>query len=121
MNECIFLGNLVHNPELKTITKADGGETSVCNFTIAVSRKFKKNNGESGKQVSYIPCELWDKAAVLVSEHFKKGSPILVRASARNDSYTTSDGRKVSQIKFRVESFEFINYNKEEMEKNDNN
>lgn len=108
MNVCHFIGRFCHDPELRTINKGDGKETVVTNFTLSISRKFKKNNGELGKQTSYIDCELWDSGAKIVSQNFRKDDFILVHASARNDNYTTTDGKKMSKIKFRVESFESL-------------
>lgn len=117
MNVCHFLGKISSDLELKTITKIGGGSTNVCNFVLSVSRKFKKSNGELGKQISYLDMEIYDSGAALLCQHFKRGDSILINASARNDNYTNSEGKKVSKVRFRVENFEFLpnlNYEKEE-------
>jgi len=114
MNICHFMGRLTHDPQIQTVSKGDGSETSVLNITLALNRKFKKNNGALGKQVSYVDCALWDSAANLVNEHFRKGDNIIVHCSARNDNYTNSEGKKTSKIKFRVENFEFVGNNYKE-------
>lgn len=114
MNSCIFIGRFTETPFLKSISKVDGGSTSVCNFTLAVPRKFKKANGELGKQTAYLDFEIYDSGAKLLCENFQKGDAILINASARNDNYTNADGKKIYRVRFRVESFEFLNFSRYE-------
>ena len=103
MNECHFLGNLTRDPELReTSTNA-----KVVNFGIAVNRSFKRKNGERTKEASFLECEAWDTGAEVIDEHFKKGDPIIIHASARTESWETNEGRR-SRIKFRVNKFEFV-------------
>lgn len=112
MNTCHFIGRFTHDPELKKVPRTDGGaETSVVNFRLAISRKFKKNSGESGTQTNLLDFEVWDSAAEVVANNFKKGDTIIItNASARNEFYEDQEtGRKFNLIRFRVEKFEFPN------------
>lgn len=104
MNECCFMGNITHDPELKEV----GSGTKVLNFSIAVSRSYKKNTGETVKEVTYIPLEAWDSGAETIHRHFKKGDPIIVFCSAKTEKWTDKDGKNRSQIRFRVNKFEFL-------------
>lgn len=104
MNECHFMGNLTRDPELKNVgTKG----TAVVNFCIASSRKFKRSNGETAKEVTYLECEAWDSGAETISRHFKKGDPIIVHCSAKTEQWQDKDGNNRSRIKFRVNKFDF--------------
>lgn len=105
MNECIFMGNITHDPELRTVGTQG---TQVLNFSIAVNRKYKRGNGEDVKETTYIPCEAWDSGAETIHRHFKKGSPIIVFCSAKQEKWEDKDGNKRSTIKFRVNRFEFV-------------
>ena len=108
MNNCIFIGRFTRDPELLTVkTGETGRETNVVNFTLAVTRKFKKRDGELNKQVEYLLFEAWDSGADVIVRHFRKDDPIIVYASARNNQFETSKGDKISQVVFRVERFEF--------------
>lgn len=105
MNKVFLRGNLVRNPETRTIKMSNDKETKVTNFTVAVSRVFQKSNGEKDKDVTYIMCEAWDTGAEAISKHFVKGDPILIEGSLKTESWE-KDGQKRSIMKVRVASFE---------------
>ncbi len=115
MNECHFLGNFVRDPELKNL-----GTSTVVNFSLAVTRRYKKkSDGSSAQEVNFFDFEAWDTGAETISRHFKKGKPIIVHASAKHDVWEVDvDGKKQkrSRVKFRVNSFEFVPGNKQETE-----
>ena len=56
MNITLLKGNLARDPELRVVNTS-GKQTSVVNFTVAVSREYTKNNGEKDKITSFINCE----------------------------------------------------------------
>lgn len=103
MNVCVFLGRLTRDPELKHV-----GNTSLTEFGIAVSRKFKTTQGETKEEVNFLDMVAWDRGAETISEYFKKGDQILVHASAKQDSWKDKDtGANRSKIVFRVDRFFF--------------
>lgn len=103
MNITILKGNLARDPELRSVTIGDK-QTSVVNFTVAVSREFTKANGSQDKVTSFITCEAWDSGAEAIASSFKKGDLVMVEGSLRNDSWE-KDGVKHSTIKVRVNNF----------------
>lgn len=106
MNITILRGNLARDPELRVVNTG-GKQTSVVNFTVAVSREYTKANGEKDKVTSFINCEAWDTGAEIIGESFKKGDLVLVEGSLRNDSWE-QDGVKRSSLKVRVNNFSKI-------------
>ena len=107
MNLVILRGNLARDPEIRNIT-AGGRPTSVANFTIAVSREFTKQSGETDKITTFVQCEAWDTGAEAIGESLKKGDLVMVEGSLRNDSWE-KDGVKHSTMKIRVNNFAKIN------------
>lgn len=106
MNHVVLRGNLTKDPEIKVI-ETGGKKTSVANFTVAVSRYYKKGNGESAKDTTFVPCEAWDSGAEAIGNHLTKGSGVLVEGSLKSESWE-KDGQKHSRLKLRVSSFERI-------------
>ncbi len=104
MNECIFIGNLTRDPEIKNV----GAEHRVARFTLAVNTGGRK--GKDGEEeVAFIDCEVWDKAADLISKYITKGSKLCVQASAKTESWTDkATGAKRSALRFRVHKFHFV-------------
>lgn len=107
MNLVILKGNLARDPEVRNIN-INGKQTSVANFTVAVSREFTKQNGETDKITTFVQCEAWDTGAEAIKESLKKGDLVMVEGSLRNDSWE-KDGVKHSTMKIRVNNFAPIN------------
>lgn len=106
MNINILRGNLARDPEVRFVTTG-AKQTSVVNFTIAVSREYVKANGERDKITTFVPCEAWDTGAEIIGESFKKGDLVMVEGSLRNDSWE-KDGVKHNTMKVRVNNFSKI-------------
>ena len=101
MNVVVLKGNLTRDPELKYIASG----TAVTNFTIAVNRHFKRQDGSKDKETTYVDCEVWDSAAEHLAEYCSKGDPILVQGALKLDQWET-DGQKRSRLKVRVNNFD---------------
>jgi single-strand DNA-binding protein len=99
-------GNLARDPELRVVNTG-GKQTSVVNFTVAVSREYTKASGEKDKVTSFINCEAWDSGAEIIGSSFHKGDLVLVEGSLRNDTWE-KDGVKHSSLKVRVNNFSKI-------------
>jgi single-strand DNA-binding protein len=106
MNITILRGNLARDPELRVVNTG-GKQTSVVNFTVAVSREYTKADGEKDKITSFINCEAWDTGAEVIADSFKKGDLVMIEGSLRNDSWE-KDGVKHSTLKVRVNNFSKI-------------
>ena len=106
MNITLLKGNLARDPELRSVNTG-GKQTSVVNFTIAVSREYTKASGEKDKITSFINCEAWDSGAETIAESLRKGDLVLVEGSLRNDSWE-KDVVKHSSLKVRVNNFSKI-------------
>jgi len=107
MNSCTFVGQMKERPSLKLLDRSDGNNTSIVNFTLEVSRIFRKKNGEEKQQTYCFDFEAWDTGANLIHENFDKGDWISVHASAKTDRAVDRDtGKSFSRVKFRVNEFE---------------
>jgi len=88
MNRCVILGNLTRDPELKTTTSGK----SVCNFTVAVSRRFSNQSGE--READFIPVVVWAKQAENCAKYLRKGSQCAVSGSIQVRNYEAKDGSR---------------------------
>lgn len=101
MNVVIIKGNLTADPDIRVINE----KTTVANFTVAVSRYFKKRDGTKDKETVFIPCEAWDTGAEQIGKYFVKGDGVLIEGSMKMDQWE-KDGAKHSRMKIRVGNFE---------------
>ena len=90
--------------ELRTTTS---GQT-VANFSLAVSRSWRSQDGQQQDQTSFINCVAWGKVGEIIAQYVKKGSPLLVSGRLDQRSYEDKDGNKRTAFEVVVEDFNFV-------------
>lgn len=95
MNKVILMGRLTKDPEIKT------GESTIARYTLAVDRKFKKD------ETDFINCVCFGKSAEFTEKYLKKGTKIAVVGRIQTGSYTNKDGQKVYTTDVIVEEQDF--------------
>lgn len=89
INRVVLIGRLVKDPELKFLPN---GGTAVCTFTIAVDRRFKKEDGS--KEADFIPIVVWGKPAENTANYMSKGRLIGISGRIQTRTYDAKDGSK---------------------------
>ena len=115
MNKCHFVGKICRPVSYKLIERKEGRTVPVINFTLEVCRKFEKKTGESKEHKSYLDFEAWDSGAEKIYEGFGEGDWITVHTSAKVDTYVDNEGNKVSKVRFRVNEFEYPQWQNEKI------
>lgn len=103
MNKAILLGRLTKDPEFQTTTTG----VAVCNFTLAVPRKYSNANGE--KEVDFINIVTWRNTAENCHKYLSKGNQVSVIGSIQVRSYEAQDGTKRYVTEVVAEEVEFLN------------
>lgn len=104
-NKVTLMGNLTRDPESRTTT---GGQ-NVTNFSLAVNRTWKGQDGQTQEQVSYINCVAWGKPGEILQQYLTKGSPVLISGRLEQRSWDDKEsGQKRSAVEVIVEDFNFI-------------
>ncbi len=86
LNKVILAGRLTADPELKQTTSG----ISVVSFTIAVNRKYSKEQ----QQPDWISVIAWRQTAEFISRYFKKGSAICIVGAIQTRSWQDQQGQK---------------------------
>lgn len=102
-NKVILMGNLTRDPE----TRQTPNGQSVTNFSLAVNRTWKGQDGQTQEQVSFIDCVAWGKTGEVIAQYMQKGRPILVEGRLDQRSWE-QDGNKRSKVEVIVENFNFV-------------
>ena len=102
-NKVVLMGNLTRDPE----TRQTPNGQSVTNFSLAISRSWKGQDGNTQEQVSFIDCVAWGKTGDIIAQYVQKGRPILVSGRLDQRSWE-QDGNKRSKVEVVVEDFNFI-------------
>ena len=102
MNKAILIGNLTRDPE--TRTTASG--VPMCQFTIAVNRRFVNQQGV--READFIPIVTWRQTAELCARYLSKGRKVAVEGTIQNRSYDAQDGSKRYITEIVADQVEFL-------------
>lgn len=108
-NQVVLAGNLTRDPELKYLPSG----TAVCEFALAINRKWKGQNGEQKEEVSFLDCQAWGRTAEVIAEHVKKGNPLLVSGYLKQERWEDQSGNHRSKVKVNVERMQFLGQKKD--------
>lgn len=83
------MGRLTKDPELRYTSNTN---TAVCNYTLAVDRRFTRQGEE--KQADFIPIVVWGKTAEFCSRYFQKGQQVAVVGRIQTRTWDDSEGKR---------------------------
>lgn len=94
INRVVLIGRLTRDPELRTT----GTGKSVCDFGIAVQKRFKPNDGSP--DADFFSVSAWNQTAEYVSNYLHKGRLAAVEGRLQSRKYQAKDGtnREVVEI-----------------------
>ena len=102
-NKVILIGNLTRDPEVRYTPQG----TSVCNFGMAVNRKYKQGD-EMKEEVTFINIVVFGKQADTCGQYLNKGSSALVEGRLQERRWETEDGQKRSKHEVVAQSVRFL-------------
>jgi len=103
-NQTILMGNLTKEPELRYIPSG----AAVCNFGLAVNRKYTDGNGDKQEDVTFIDIVCWNKLAEACAEYLHKGSPAFIEGRLKQNSWETEDGQRRYKHEIVARSVQFL-------------
>lgn len=106
MNNINLIGRLVKDPE----TTNTQNNMTICKFTLAVDRKFKK---EGQQQADFPRIVCFGKTAENVDKYMTKGRLVGVTGRLQTGSYKDKDDRMVYTTDVIADSVEFLDRAKE--------
>jgi single-strand DNA-binding protein len=104
LNKVMLMGNLTRDPEIR-----EAGSSKVCEFGLAMNRKWKNKDDQEQEEVCFIDCTAWARTAEVIDQYFEKGKPIYVEGRLQLDQWQDKEsGANRSKLKVVVERFEFL-------------
>lgn len=102
-NQVILMGNLTRDPEVR---QTPSGQ-SVCNFSLALNRSWKNQQGETQEAVDYIDIVAWAGLGERVAQYVTKGRPVLVVGRLTQRSWE-QDGQKRNKVEVLANDVTFL-------------
>lgn len=103
VNRVILAGNLTRDPQVQSLPTG----TSLCEFSVAVNRKYKTQDGQQREDVSFFDCRAFGRLAENIGKFFSKGRPIFIEGRLEQNRWE-QDGQQRSRVRVVAESFEFV-------------
>lgn len=102
MNKVILMGRLTRDPEVR-YTQGENA-MAVARYTLAVDRRFKKDNEQSA---DFISCVAFGRSAEFTEKYFRQGMRVTISGRIQTGSYTDRDGKKIYTTDVVIEEQEF--------------
>ena len=103
-SKVVLLGNLTWDPVTGTLPSG----AAVCEFGLAVNRRWKDADGQVRDEVLFMDCAAYGKPGQTMSQYLKKGHPVLVEGHLKLDRWQDDQGKARSKVRTVVERFQFI-------------
>lgn len=104
LNKCVLIGRLCADVELRYTQ----GGIAVANFTLAVDRGFKSQDGE--KQTDFIPIVVWRTQAENCAKYLAKGRLVAVAGRIETGSYEAQDGSRRYTTDVVADEIKFLDW-----------
>ena len=112
LNKVFLIGNLTRDPELRYLT---GGNSAVCEFGIAINRRFMQNGNQEKEETCFLEIVVWGKQAETCSRFLQKGSTIFIEGRLVYDQWTEKDTQKKrSRVRVTAERVQFLSGRRED-------
>nr|DAN08518.1 MAG TPA: Single strand binding protein [Caudoviricetes sp.]DAY15774.1 MAG TPA: Single strand binding protein [Caudoviricetes sp.] len=102
INNVVLIGRLTRDVELRYTPQ----NQAVGQFTLAVNRNFKNQNGEY--DADFINCVIWGKSAENFANWTKKGNLVGITGRVQTRNYENQQGQRVYVTEVVAESFQLL-------------
>lgn len=104
-NSVVLIGRLVRDPELKYV----GNGAPVCNFSVATSRRWTKDDGQKVEETTFLDVSAWRRLGEICKQFLKKGREVLVMGTLRQSRWTDQETQQArSKIRVVAQTVQFL-------------
>ncbi|MBI3331334.1 single-stranded DNA-binding protein [Candidatus Peregrinibacteria bacterium] len=100
VNTVTLLGNVTHNPEVKSTPEG----RAVCTFGVATNRFWKDAKGAKKSQAEFHNLVAFGKLGDVCGKYLKKGKPVYVQGHLKTDAWEKPEGTKHRRTEIVVEN-----------------
>lgn len=102
INNVVLIGRLTRDVDLRYTHQ----NQAVGQFTLAVNRNFKNQNGEY--DADFINCVIWGKLAENFANWTKKGNLVGITGRVQTRNYENQQGQRMYVTEVVAESFQLL-------------
>ncbi len=87
---------------------------SVCNFSVAVSRRWTNQNGQSQEETTWFRVAVWGRQAETANQYLAKGKRVLVEGRVSARAFIGNDGQPRTSLELNARDFRFLSSRQED-------
>ena len=87
LNKVQLIGHLGKDPETRATPKG----TTVCSFSVAVSRKWRGADGEQKEATDWFNVDAWGKLGEICQQYLSKGQLVYIEGRLQTDRWEAND------------------------------
>lgn len=103
LNKVFLIGNLTRPVETRYTPQG----MAVGDLRLAVSRRFKTQEGENREETCFVSVTVWGRQAETCAQYLSKGSPCMVEGRLKYDEWE-KDGVKSNRLTVVAERVQFL-------------
>lgn len=101
----VIVGNVGRDPEMRYTQ----GGTAVCDFSVAVSRKWTdQRSGEQREKTTWVRVSAWNKLAEVCNQYVKAGMRVLVTGEVDASAWIGQDGAAKATLELTAKEVKFL-------------
>ena len=100
----VIVGNLGRDPEMRYTPSG----VPVTTFSVAVSRKWKGQDGEMHEKTTWFRVKAWRKLAELCNQYLSKGRQVLVEGEVEASAWASQDGEPRASLEITAQTVKFL-------------
>ena len=105
LNKVFLLGNLTRDPDLRALPSG----SAVCEFGIAVNRRYTSGNGQEVEEPCFVDIVVWGRSAESCRQFLEKGSQVMIEGRLQLDQWEDRNGGgKRSRLRVVAEQVQFL-------------
>jgi single-strand DNA-binding protein len=102
-HQTIVIGNMGRDPETRYLPSGD----AVCNFSVAVTEKYKSKDGEQKESTTWYRINTFGKLAEICGQYLTKGSAVMVAGKMQSRKYE-KDGIERESWELRADTMQML-------------
>lgn len=104
LNKISLIGNLGRDPEVR-----DYQGTKVASFSLAVTERYTKSNGESIENTQWFRVTFWGNTAEIAEKYLTKGSQVYVDGRlSTSEYYSDKEGKDKTSLEVRGQTLKLL-------------
>jgi single-strand DNA-binding protein len=104
-SQTIIVGNVGRDPEMRY---SQGG-MPICNFTVAVSRKWNdKDTNEKKEETTWYRVSCFRQQAEIANQYITKGKQVMVVGRVKVNAYLDKNNQPAATLELNADSFQLL-------------